>query len=119
MIVHKCNCGVTFEVDSPHDLAHETQCHSIFMAAHRDCKDKPQWSPVLESSGPHSCYGCGAVTFLSKRSRCVDCEYTANQFNSKENDRLRNEIAISRQLMSDEQVASADELILRELADDR
>lgn len=118
MIIYRCTCGVTFEVDSPH-VEHEWACVDEFMKAHKECIKVPiMKSKPLESSGPHSCYSCGEVTFLSERSRCVDCEYKANQFNMKENDRLRNEIAISRQIMSDEQVASVDELILRETSDD-
>jgi hypothetical protein len=39
------------------------------------------------------CYQCGnTVGDLSKRSRCVDCEYERSIFNEAENERLRQRV---------------------------
>ena len=38
----------------------------------------------------NDCYKCGNGNMqLSRRSRCVDCEYESNLFNEKENEKLR------------------------------
>jgi hypothetical protein len=40
------------------------------------------------------CYECGnTVDQLSKRSRCVDCEYERSIFNEAENERLRQRVS--------------------------
>jgi DNA-directed RNA polymerase subunit RPC12/RpoP len=46
------------------------------------------------------CYQCGnTVDQLSKRSRCVDCEYERSIFNEKENERLRAALTASQKAL--------------------
>jgi hypothetical protein len=53
----------------------------------------------MREKGRYECYKCGMVmdfaSQLSPRSRCVMCEYESNQFNEKENERLRKKLADS------------------------
>ena len=49
----------------------------------------------MDSQTTSTCYKCGKqARELSPRSRCVRCEYESNQFNEKENEKLRNQIAL-------------------------
>lgn len=43
------------------------------------------------------CYVCAKPAPLSKRKRCVDCEYTRSVANETENDQLREQIEILRE----------------------